>query len=266
LRVLCAEDFPTNQIIIRTLLEDSGHEVEVVDNGRLALQALHERRFDLVLMDGRMPEMDGSTATRWIRAGGQPDAPIAERDIPIVALTANASEEDRQHYLACGMDDFIAKPINEDALHDTLARVITTLRARGHALAAPRSAPTVADLDALFGLAAQAPSVPSTPHAAASNGTPPHQAQRQERLRQAYAQDLPERIASLEQALNARDAETASLLLHGLKGSTGFLAREGRAHALCSAFEVSTLRGDWQRLDAEWPELRAALTDLASPR
>ena len=124
----------------------------------------------------------------------------------------------------------------------------------------------MADLDALFGLEAQAPSAPSTPHAAASNGTPPHQAQRQERLRQAYAQDLPERIASLEQALTARDAEAASLLLHGLKGSTGFLAREGRAHALCSAFEVSTLRGDWQHLDAEWPELRAALTDLASPR
>ncbi|MFN7694851.1 MAG: PAS domain S-box protein [Burkholderiales bacterium] len=264
LRVLCAEDFPTNQIIIRTLLEDSGHEVEVVDNGRLALQALHERRFDLVLMDGRMPEMDGSTATRWIRAGGQPDAPIAQRDIPIVALTANASEEDRQHYLACGMDDFVAKPINEEALHDTLTRVITTLQARGVTLAPVRSTPTVAALDALFGLEAEAPLAPSPPKPLAEVGRPP-QAQRQERLRQAYAQDLPERITSLERALKARDAEAASLLLHGLKGSTGFLAREGPAHALCSTSELATLSGDWQRLEADWPELRAALTALASP-
>ncbi len=262
LRVLCAEDFPTNQLIIRTLLEDGGHEVEVVDNGLLALQALHERRFDLVLMDGRMPEMDGSTATRWIRRGGPPEAPIAQRDIPIVALTANASEEDRQRYLSCGMDDFIAKPINEGVLHDTLARVITTLRARGATLAPARSAPSVADLDAMFGLQADAPPVPHTPTQqaapASSTATP-----LPERLRLAYARDLPQRLAHLTQALQARDTEAASMGLHGLKGSTGFLAPDGEAHALCSSLEQATLRGDWSRADADWPTLQAALLALA---
>jgi CheY-like chemotaxis protein len=238
--------------------------VEVVDNGRLALQALHERRFDLVLMDGRMPEMDGSTATRWIRSGGLPEAPIPQHDIPIVALTANASEEDRQRYLGCGMDDFIAKPINEDALHDTLARVISTLRARGATLSPPRSAPSVADLDALFGLQADAQPVATqhiAPNTAAASAAPPLQ----ERLRQAYARDLPQRLTALAHALQARDAEAASMGLHGLKGSTGFMAPEGTAHALCSSLEHVTLRGDWARADADWPALQAALLALAEP-
>ncbi len=77
LRVLCAEDFATNQIIARMMVEEMGHQIEVVENGALAVAACARTRFDLILMDGRMPEIDGATATRLIRAGGTLDAPRA---------------------------------------------------------------------------------------------------------------------------------------------------------------------------------------------
>ncbi|MDB5756032.1 MAG: histidine kinase, partial [Massilia sp.] len=105
LKVLCAEDFPTNQIIIRMMLEELGHQADIADNGVLALAACARTRYDLVLMDGRMPELDGEGAARLIRAGGPPGAPVQDRDLMIIALTANASQEDRARYLACGMDD-----------------------------------------------------------------------------------------------------------------------------------------------------------------
>jgi response regulator RpfG family c-di-GMP phosphodiesterase len=71
LKVLCAEDFPTNQIIIRMMLEDLGHKVDIAANGALAVKACSLTRYDLILMDGRMPEMDGASATRLIRSGGR---------------------------------------------------------------------------------------------------------------------------------------------------------------------------------------------------
>ena len=124
LKVLCAEDFPTNQIIIRTMLEDLGHYADVVANGVLAVAACAHTDYDLILMDGRMPEMDGASATRLIRAGGPPDAPVRDPGLMIVALTANASEEDRARYLASGMDDFLTKPIDEWALYTLLGRAV----------------------------------------------------------------------------------------------------------------------------------------------
>jgi len=75
LKVLCAEDFPTNQIIIRMMLEELGHQVDIADNGLLALAACARKRYDLILMDGRMPELDGASATRMIRGGGSEEAP-----------------------------------------------------------------------------------------------------------------------------------------------------------------------------------------------
>jgi CheY-like chemotaxis protein len=115
--VLCAEDFATNQIIARMMVEEMGHQIDVVENGALAVAACARTRYDLILMDGRMPEIDGATATRLIRAGGTLDAPVLDQHLMIVALTANASDEDRDRYLACGMDGFLAKPIDEAQLH-----------------------------------------------------------------------------------------------------------------------------------------------------
>ncbi|MEO5935254.1 MAG: two-component regulator propeller domain-containing protein, partial [Duganella sp.] len=156
LKVLCAEDFPTNQIIIRMMLEDLGHKVDIAANGALAVKACSLTRYDLILMDGRMPEMDGASATRLIRSGGTEESPVRDQELMIIALTANASEEDRSRYLASGMDDFLTKPIDEDKLHFQLSRAIERQLQRGVQL--PRMAPRrfaavgTPELDAMFGV------------------------------------------------------------------------------------------------------------------
>ena len=112
-RILLAEDVPANQKLISFLLQKHGAEVEVVENGRQAVeQAMKGRQdgrpFDLILMDIQMPEMDGDTATRTLRGLGYLGR--------IVALTAHASEDDRQRCLASGFDGFAVKPIQKEQL------------------------------------------------------------------------------------------------------------------------------------------------------
>jgi CheY-like chemotaxis protein len=115
-RVLLAEDNPINQEVVAALLEHAGATVCRTGNGQEALDALLRERFDCVLMDIQMPVMDGLEAVRRIRA----DPRIAA--MPVLALTANASDADRQACLAAGMDDFITKPIRAEALYAMLAR------------------------------------------------------------------------------------------------------------------------------------------------
>lgn len=113
-RLLLAEDNPINAMLARTLLRREGAEVEHVETGEAALEALAAGVFDLVLMDVRMPGLGGLEATRALRSRG-----IAT---PVVALTANAFEDDRRACLAAGMDDFLVKPLSLDALRGALAR------------------------------------------------------------------------------------------------------------------------------------------------
>lgn len=105
LRILLAEDNLLNQQIARELLEEYGVLIEVANNGREAIDWLQREHFDCVLMDMRMPEMDGVEATRRIRANPP------WRAIPIIAMTANARTEDRNECLQAGMNDFISKPV-----------------------------------------------------------------------------------------------------------------------------------------------------------
>ena len=112
LNVLLAEDNEINQQVAREVLEGFGVKVTIAENGRLAYEALRQAKtpFHAVLMDMQMPEMDGLTATRTIRA----DASIAH--LPIIAMTANAMEADRQACVDAGMDDFISKPFKPKEL------------------------------------------------------------------------------------------------------------------------------------------------------
>lgn len=105
LRILLAEDNLLNQQIARELLEEFGVLVEVANNGHEAIELLQKTTFDCVLMDVRMPEMDGIEATQRIRSDPR------FRDLPIVAMTANARTEDREECLAAGMTNFISKPV-----------------------------------------------------------------------------------------------------------------------------------------------------------
>ncbi|WP_243366388.1 PAS domain-containing hybrid sensor histidine kinase/response regulator [Fundidesulfovibrio soli] len=119
LRILLAEDNAINRILAETLLRQGEHSVVAVENGVEALEALSKEPFDLILMDIRMPEMDGEDATRRIRAG---EIPGLNPRIPIIALTAYALKGDRERFLAAGMDDYIAKPIDVDELDSILGK------------------------------------------------------------------------------------------------------------------------------------------------
>jgi signal transduction histidine kinase/ActR/RegA family two-component response regulator len=122
LRLLVAEDNDVNQILINALLARMGHRVHLVGNGRLAVEAVRRGDYDLVLMDLQMPEMDGMEATHAIRALGERFA-----SLPIIAMTANAFDEDRQACLAAGMDDYVAKPIDVARLAEAIARCTATV-------------------------------------------------------------------------------------------------------------------------------------------
>ena len=269
LHVLCAEDYPTNQIIVRMLLEELGHTVDVVDNGELAVAACARTRYDLVLMDGRMPEMDGASATRLIRAGGMPDAPVLDRHLMIVALTANASEEDRARYLGCGMDAFLSKPIDEAQLHLHLTRAIERQLQRGVPLApmpppvpatsVPAGAPSAADLDAMFGVdTGPAPTAPAVPAAFAGPNYGRRAADLKDRMRHAFQADLPRRRAELVEALDAADADAVGRLLHGMRGSAGYLD-EAALYALCGELERDADAGRLDHVREALPRLLAML-------
>jgi PAS domain S-box-containing protein len=117
LDVLLVEDHPINQKLATNLLERWGHRVTLAENGKLAVEVMRGRRFDIVLMDMMMPVMDGLEATRQIR--------VAEMEnsvprTPIIAMTANAMQGDRENCLEVGMDDYIAKPIKSQDLQQLL--------------------------------------------------------------------------------------------------------------------------------------------------
>jgi PAS domain S-box-containing protein len=114
LRVLLAEDNPVNQQVAASMLRRRGHDVEVVDNGRLAVEAVQKGSFHVVLMDVQMPEMDGLEATRRIREIANAEA------LPIIALTAHAMSTERDQCLAAGMNEVLTKPFKPHDLFRTV--------------------------------------------------------------------------------------------------------------------------------------------------
>ena len=121
LRVLVAEDNLMNQRLIARFLEKMGHTVTLAPDGLEALNLVQHQVFDLVVMDMRMPVMDGIAATQKIRALES----LNGRHLPILALTANAFDEDRNHCLQAGMDGFLAKPVSPGTLHGEIERLIS---------------------------------------------------------------------------------------------------------------------------------------------
>jgi len=118
-RILLVEDNLVNRQLALKLLERMGMQVEVAENGQLALDSLARSSFDLVLMDCQMPVMDGFAAVAAIRSGNVPGIDAA---IPVIAMTAGALDSDREAALAAGMNDYLAKPIDVQAFEACLQR------------------------------------------------------------------------------------------------------------------------------------------------
>ena len=120
LHILVAEDNEVNQHVVRAMLASLGHSCEMACDGLEVVAKVTAARFDLILMDIQMPNLDGLAATRRIRALG---GSVAQ--IPIIALTANAMVEDKQAYIEAGMNDHVAKPIELGKLALTITRVLS---------------------------------------------------------------------------------------------------------------------------------------------
>ena len=203
LRILVAEDNKVNQQVILGYLAHLGQDVALAENGEVALKLAGVERFDLILMDMQMPVMDGIEATRRLRQSTLPS-----RDTPVVALTANASEEDRRLCLEAGMAGFHAKPISIAMLHRL---ILDTGRQIPQALPVLRPATATAE--------------PSS-----SVGTDPVELRRQEiaavlgeeafgELLDAFFEDAVDLMAGLRSALSEGRDKDMDPLLHTLKGA-----------------------------------------------
>jgi PAS domain S-box-containing protein len=117
LNILVAEDVKLNQLLIRILLEDFGVDVDIVDNGKIAIEKLKTTHYDIILMDLQMPEMNGFEATAYIRNQ-------LKSKIPIIALTADVTTVDVEKCKAVGMNDYISKPIDEKLLYEKIIKYL----------------------------------------------------------------------------------------------------------------------------------------------
>ena len=134
LTMLVAEDNPTNQLVLRGILESAGVSLEVVEDGRLAVDAWRAGAFDLILMDINMPVMDGVSATRVIR---EEERTNGRARTPIIALTANAMAHQKHDYLAAGLDAHVSKPIDVVALFTAIDKTLSSKQALYHEASGP---------------------------------------------------------------------------------------------------------------------------------
>jgi PAS domain S-box-containing protein len=194
LRILLVEDGEDNQRLIAHLLRKAGATVELAENGRIGLDKTLEasqkgERFHLILTDMQMPEMDGHEMTRRLRSAGWRG--------PIIALTAHAMSQDRQKCLDAGCDDYAAKPIDRNALMETIRRQVD--RTSAPAPAVPDIAPALGE---------------PLPSELADD---PDMAE----LIEQFLNALPARIESMGQALRSQDFETLARTAHQIKGAAG---------------------------------------------
>lgn len=218
LRILCVEDSPTNQAIARIQLTQMGHAVDIAPNGQQAIERLARANFDAVLLDIRMPIMDGIEVARIIR---DPASQVLDHGTYLIAMTADAMDGDRERYLAEGLDDYISKPVSPDALRAALAHADSYARAR------PNPPP-------------QPPIPPEF--------RPPADAAAE--LWPIFAEEAAGLIDEMDRALAQRDTPRIARAAHTLKGSAGSFGFP-RLQRLCDGIEKEARA---QHLDAmpEW--------------
>ncbi|NVM78955.1 signal transduction histidine kinase/CheY-like chemotaxis protein [Duganella sp. SG902] len=211
-KVLLAEDNPVNVEVASAMLEGLGLDVSRACNGEEALHSVQADDFDVILMDCQMPVMDGFAATSEIRRHEQQRG--RARSMPIIAITANALQGDRESCLAAGMDDYLSKPFTQQALGQTLARWITLPRAAPAAAEAPPAADDAINRQALENIRALSP---------ANGGV------LLERVLQAFLRDTPRLLQAIQQAISAGDAGQLRKAAHSLKSSSANVGADALA-------------------------------------
>ncbi|MDR3620676.1 MAG: PAS domain S-box protein [Paludisphaera borealis] len=240
LRLLLAEDNPVNQRLAVSLLKKRGHSVVVAGNGREALAAVDAQRFDAVLMDVQMPEMDGFETTAAIRAR---EAGTGVR-IPIVAMTAHAMKGDRDRCLAAGMDAYVSKPIQSHELFEVLEGLSPVPPNAGGPAAEPTAQPVAFDMSAAL---------------ERLDGD----AELMSELAGLFLEECPKRMAEIREAIIRRDAVRLQHAAHTLKGSVGNFGA-GEAFEATVRLELIGSEQNWDHAERAWAALDEAVGRLNS--
>jgi len=256
LRILLAEDNTVNQKVALRLLKGMGYRADVVANGLEVLEALQRQRYDVILMDVQMPEMDGLEASRAIHEGWE-----AWQRPRIVAMTANAMQGDREECLAAGMDDYLTKPIQIEALQETLERIglwarvhrrptsplspvqttPLTLEAEEQAELGPALDPTVlAELRQVQG--AGEPDIVQELAEAFQFETPPLL----EALRQAVAEGQPEQLKRAAHNLKGSSHNLGARTMAALSAELETIGKSGTVEGVAEL--VTRLEQEYQRV------------------
>jgi PAS domain S-box-containing protein len=247
LRILVAEDDIINQKVAARLFERLGYRVDVVATGLEAVDALRRADYGVVFMDCQMPHMDGFQATMAIRT-----SEAGRRHTPIVAMTANTLQGDRERCLAAGMDDYLSKPMTRDAVTGVLERLLPrpTDGTLSNDTRAPAPTPSMDwlifnELRELAG--AEAPDFLAT-------------------LVGHFLHDAPASLAGMERALEARDFVELVRLAHRLKGSAGHLGALRMTHccdqiqAMAKEAQTAEACAHWvQELKSDFVQVQASL-------
>jgi CheY-like chemotaxis protein/HPt (histidine-containing phosphotransfer) domain-containing protein len=247
-RVLVAEDNVVNQKVTVRMLERLGYAADVAESGEEALRSARAARYDVILMDGQMPGMDGFEATARIRGF---EGPV--RHTPIVALTASAMRGDRERCLAAGMDDYIPKPFTPEQLETVLARWIPAAAAHRNAAPAPpmaRPSSDPVDWDMVADLVAM------TPPAFVSD------------LMALFFKDAATALTDLRLAWREDDLSAWRRVAHKLRGSCATLGARAMTETCMrmeEADEAAFLSGGESMLESLEAEFRTA-RDLLSQR
>ena len=231
--VLLAEDYPVNQMVAIRMLERSGYRVDAVNNGMEAVEALARTSYAAVLMDVQMPVMDGYEATAEIRRREE-----SGLHIPVIAMTADAMQGDREKALAAGMDDYIAKPVQREELDAVLRRWI------------PEQEPPALDLSVL-----------ESRRGPQEDGEP----DKLIRIVGIFIDDVPLRLEEFRQAVESGETQKIEETAHMLKGGSGYMGATHMAE-ICAEIQALGASGELSRvpelldaLEAEFERLRPAL-------
>ena len=254
-RILVVEDNPTNQLVAVGILTKLGLSADVAGNGLEALQALETIPYDLVLMDMQMPELDGLGATRQIRNA---QSRVLDPRVPVVAMTANAMQGDREECLAAGMDDYVSKPVEVGALVAALEKWL-------------KPAPTVAAREPM--VASVPPPESSAPTAPASPVEIPvfdragllNRVMQDEALARLlinrFLEDLPGQIRQLQTFAAAGETQHVREQAHQIKGACAAVSGEA-LRALAAVLEAAGKAGDLATITARMPEVDAEFVTL----
>jgi CheY-like chemotaxis protein/HPt (histidine-containing phosphotransfer) domain-containing protein len=257
-RILLAEDNITNQQVALGILKKLGVKADAVANGLEAIKALESIPYDLVLMDVQMPEMDGLQATRRIR---DTQSAVLNHNIPIIAMTAHAMQSDRERCLQAGMNDYLSKPVNLQALAEVLERWLSERDAPSDGLSGVMMGQSGEEAGSLPDSAReQEVSIPVFDKVALMQRLMDDE-ELASLVIAGFLEDIPLQIQALKGYLQAGDAHGAERQAHTIKGASANIGGEA---LLVVAFEMEKLgkSGDLSAVHERMDELELQFARL----